>query len=242
MQQRGFITSDLHLYAPWGADSVDSFKRIARAASRADFMVFNGDIFDFRWTTLATTEETVKKAVEWLKALSRSCPDCRFIFIMGNHDNHCQLLQELEKFSIHRDNFEYHCSHAFWGSHLFFHGDLFLTTKRIDPFCRDTFATENPQFPGMRRIYHMLILAGLHHCLPFLYPPKRCAKIIHDTIVESDFCAEKVISDIYFGHTHSAFNNFIHKGVCFHNTGTAIGGFSLKLLEITIDEGGLSGG
>ena len=83
--ESGYVISDLHLFtersvAPVYQDAIN------KAASGAEFFVLNGDVFDFRWTTLDSAEKTAHVAVEWIETLARSSPNCRFFYIMGNHD------------------------------------------------------------------------------------------------------------------------------------------------------------
>ncbi len=81
----GHVISDLHLFAHRSV--ADSYMRdIRRAAAESDFFVLNGDIFDFRWSTLPTADDSLDAAVAWLRALVTEHPHCRFFYTVGNHD------------------------------------------------------------------------------------------------------------------------------------------------------------
>ncbi|MBX3438851.1 MAG: hypothetical protein KF861_15270, partial [Planctomycetaceae bacterium] len=65
---RACFVSDLHLFA--NRSRADRYlEAIERAADAADLCILGGDIFDFRWSTLPSTEATVESAVAWLRAL-----------------------------------------------------------------------------------------------------------------------------------------------------------------------------
>ena len=119
----GFVISDLHLFARW-SQAGTYMDRIMRAAARADVFVLNGDIFDFRWTTYPTTEDSVDAAVEWLKSLAAAHPHCRFIYILGNHDGFRLFADRLDRLAAELPNLECHPSHVHLGRALFLHGDL----------------------------------------------------------------------------------------------------------------------
>ena len=57
--------SDLHLFCRRSQGHAQQ-DAIERALAESDIFVFNGDTFDFRWTTLNTFEETALASAEWL--------------------------------------------------------------------------------------------------------------------------------------------------------------------------------
>ena len=83
--QRTFFVSDLHLCSR-RSQAPRHEAAIHAAAARASTFVLGGDIFDFRWSTLPTADETVRHAIRWLDDLVASHPQCDFHFIQGNHD------------------------------------------------------------------------------------------------------------------------------------------------------------
>ncbi|MHC4202208.1 MAG: metallophosphoesterase, partial [Planctomycetota bacterium] len=131
----GHVISDLHMFAPWSvADRhMDEFHA---AAARSDFIVLNGDIFDFRWAALPTVADAVAAAVEWLRAFVAGHPGCRFFYVLGNHDGHPLFAERLAALAEGEGNLEWHASHLRLGDNLFVHGDLPLQYPGKDPFAR----------------------------------------------------------------------------------------------------------
>ena len=83
--QTGFVVSDLHLFTE-RSSAHRYMDRIHDTLADADFLVLNGDIVDFRWTTLPSKEATAHAADDWLADLCIEYPHCQFYYVMGNHD------------------------------------------------------------------------------------------------------------------------------------------------------------
>ena len=75
---RGHVLSDLHLFTS-RSDGERWEDDIAGAAGEGDFLVLNGDIFDFRWSTLPSVDATLDAAVAWLDRWLVEFPRCRFV-------------------------------------------------------------------------------------------------------------------------------------------------------------------
>ena len=82
---RGLAVSDLHLFARRSAGEEYLHSLRSQLAS-TDVLVLNGDIFDFRWSTLPSVEATAARALEWLEALHAAYPSCTIHYVLGNHD------------------------------------------------------------------------------------------------------------------------------------------------------------
>src|SRR5437899_488420 len=80
-----YFVSDLHLCSRRSRAELH-MPAIHAAAGRANSFILGGDIFDFRWSTLPSADETVRHALRWLDDLVASHPLCDFQFIQGNHD------------------------------------------------------------------------------------------------------------------------------------------------------------
>jgi UDP-2,3-diacylglucosamine hydrolase len=59
---RGLVISDLHLFSP-RSKAVELLVGIQEKLASADVLVLNGDIFDFRWSTLPDTQATIVAAL-----------------------------------------------------------------------------------------------------------------------------------------------------------------------------------
>src|SRR6188508_2827878 len=104
---RTVFVSDLHLYSR-RSQAPRYVATIQAAAARADTFVLGGDIFDFRWSTLPTADETVRHAIRWLDDLVGSHPTCDFHFVQGNHDCNRRFVSALETYGATRPNLALH--------------------------------------------------------------------------------------------------------------------------------------
>ncbi|MCY2929702.1 MAG: metallophosphoesterase [Planctomycetota bacterium] len=231
--RHGFTVSDLHLFTHWST-AAREMPAIVAAARRSDFLVLNGDIFDFRWSTLPTLERTVTAAVGWLDELAAACPRCRVVYLMGNHDRMSAMTAPLAKLSGRRGNFLWHSSHMQIHGALFLHGDLALRADLANPFQRTLRGKQWKPGPAARMIYRSLTAARVHCLAKRFNSPRHCAKRILRSLAQHGEGLDRSIRDVYFGHTHRPFHDFMYDGVRFHNTGAAIRGLRMNLLEIRL--------
>ena len=95
----------------------------APTASRARVFVLGGDVFDFRWSTLDSTDATAKAAIRWLDDLVGSHSKCDFHFVLGNHDCNRRFVSALESYARTRPNLTAHPYYLRLGRNIFLHGD-----------------------------------------------------------------------------------------------------------------------
>jgi UDP-2,3-diacylglucosamine hydrolase len=227
----GYVVSDLHMFTKW--TSVEKYMcDIRKAASDADFFVLNGDIFDFRWSTLGSASKTAKAAIQWFKEICSEFPKCTFIYILGNHDAHTSILAPLAKFADSTNNFIWHESFIRIGSSLFMHGDLIFTMRNKSPFTRTKFKKRNPVRSMMRSTYHHVIKMGAHNLVSKVHAKERCARYVLKVLQnEKTDCLEGV-TDIYIGHTHVGFSDYKHNGYTFHNSGSAVHDLHCNMMKV----------
>lgn len=231
--EHGYVVSDLHMFTKW--TSVEKYMcEIREAAEHADFFVFNGDIFDFRWSTLGSAEKTANYAIKWFAEICSDFPDCQFIYILGNHDAHKELLQPLAKFADTQKNFIWHSSFIKIGTSLFMHGDLiFSMRKDQSPFERKRYKHRNPVSSILRRTYHRAIKMGAHNLVSRLHAKERCARyVLHVLEQEAHNKQLDGVTDIYIGHTHVGFSDYKYSGYTFHNSGSAIHNLHCNLMKV----------
>jgi UDP-2,3-diacylglucosamine pyrophosphatase LpxH len=229
----GYVISDLHLFTPWSVAD-DYMREIREAADRADFFVLNGDIFDFRWSSLASAEATVAASEAWLRAFAAEHPRCRVAYVMGNHDALRPFADCLAAAAEATPNLEWHPSHVRIGPALFTHGDLFLRKRPTDPFNRALRPAITRKPKTLSRCYRLLHSMRVHRWHVPVLSSRRCAKrIIRSLDAASNGDAEG-ITDIYFGHTHTTFTDHAYRGLRFHNTGSMIGGLPWRMLPVLI--------
>ena len=102
--KRGWVVSDLHIFAS-RSDGAHWLPELNRAAREADFLVLNGDIFDFRWSRLPTITQTIREAAGMISVLAVSNPKCDLHYVLGNHDCLEPFVAALEKLAKERGNF-----------------------------------------------------------------------------------------------------------------------------------------
>lgn len=79
----GLVLSDLHLFSPRS----EGFERMAALwdeVTRAEVLVLNGDIFDFRWTCLPDEAATLTAALDWLHKLLDDFEGSAIHYVLGN--------------------------------------------------------------------------------------------------------------------------------------------------------------
>jgi len=207
---------------------------IRQAASDAEFFVFNGDIFDFKWSILASAEETAKTAIEWFDKLCTDFPECRFYYILGNHDCHIKLLEHLEALAEKQPNFYWHDAYLKIETLLIFHGDLVFNKNNGTLFKRNTFMQKNQKATAFGKIYHFIIKLGAHTLIKHIYTKEKYASHVTQAIKNAPRKHLDGIKDIYLGHTHVAFSGFEYKGITFHNTGSAVHDLHCNMLKVPL--------
>ena len=226
----GYVVSDFHIFAKWS--SADDYMADVRAAAAdADFFVFNGDIFDFKWSTLESSEATARAAIEWLRQLASDFPHCQFFHVLGNHDCHTGLLAPLAELADQSDNFNWHHAYCRMGTALFMHGDLIFDEPDGSPFERTHFKTGEPQHSLLGTSYHAAISMGAHSLNALLFPKKRCAKRLLE-VQKREYAEMDGVEDIYIGHTHASFSDFRYRGFTFHNSGSAVHDLHCNMLQV----------
>ena len=219
--RNGYVVSDLHMFTA-RTDVNTHMERIFRHADKADFMVFNGDIFDFRWTTLEDFDCTMKEAALWLGNVCNRFPNCRFFYVMGNHDGLEHFRATLDGLEQKLPNFQWHDSHVKIGDCLFLHGDLPMRMGMSDPLERELQTDETMRSSSRHLGYRALISSRLHVLSSRLQSPVYAAWRIHKSLVHHHPELTAGLKNVYFGHIHKAFHNFYFRGLWFHNSGSAI--------------------
>ena len=230
----GYVISDLHLFTPWSAAN-GYMRTISAAADRADFFVLNGDIFDFRWSSLRNANATLRAASRWLRTFAERHPARRIIYIMGNHDGLRPFARRLDALAEDVPNLTWNPSHVRIGTALFTHGDLFMRQNGGGPFERQLKPGIRQRRRALRRCYRLLHAMRVHRWHAPVVRSGRCARRFFRSIEQHGNAEADGITDVYFGHTHTRFTDYAHGGIRFHNTGSMIGGLPWHLLPVKID-------
>lgn len=231
------VISDLHMFSR-RSEFEEHLEGIHEAAQNADLFVFNGDTFDFRWTTLPSVRETVEAAVLWLEELCDQHPDTHFHFILGNHDNLQLFIDELTELSLQTENLSWHPYYLRIGDVAFLHGDVSdramdaaALEKSRESWLHDT----KTRHPVLHSVYDVAIKLGVHKLVQRLaYPKKRVAKRLVTYLEDVGLGSIDGIRHVYFGHTHGAMEDFEHSGMRFHNSGAPMKGMDFNILKLEV--------
>ena len=227
------FVSDLHLFARRSRGG-EFLEAIRTAATNSGACVFGGDIFDFRWSTLASPQVTLKASIQWLRELVRSVPGCQFHFVVGNHDDHPGLLAELPLLQSELPNFAWERFVLRLGDTVFLHGDVAdrkMSHHRLS-HRRESFR-HHPRTLWQHRAYHLLVQTRVHQLIPRLVYPKRIvAKRILAYLRSIHLGPEQGVKQVCFGHTHRELDGFALGDVLFHNGGAPIGKSRFRVLEL----------
>lgn len=233
------FVSDLHLLASRSFGS-ELLKPIRQAASRSNDFVLGGDIFDFRWSTLASSRESVQVASQWLRSLITDFPDCRFHYVLGNHDHQETFLSELDHLVAGNANFAWYPLCLRIGNAVFLHGDaadghadgISLTRSRGRSL------NEEPRPRRWHRVYDAVVRTGIHKPAPRLvYPNQRVVRRLMGWLEAEGYGAGTGVRSVYFGHTHRPME-MMYRGIWFHNGGGAIRGQQCRVLQVKHHGGG----
>lgn len=220
--KEGTVLSDLHLFARRSL-GLDHYDRIRREVHDRDFLVLNGDIFDFRWSRDHDSyDHAFASAAEWLEQLADVNERCRVVYVMGNHDGYRGFAPYLEDLAERRANFRWNPSHVRIGSCLFLHGDLVLPARGDDPFRRRLHDGHRRRGRVGDATYAVVLASRVLRLTRLWTSPRRCAARILRRLREDRSDLADGLTDVYFGHTHEPFRNFAVGALTFHNTGSSV--------------------
>jgi UDP-2,3-diacylglucosamine pyrophosphatase LpxH len=229
-----YFVADLHLFAN-RSKGVRHFDEMLRKASRAQYFVLGGDIFDFRWAQTKSHAQTVEQASVWLMALGETCPQCRFHYVLGNHDYHRKFIDRLYALDLAMPNFSWHRFYVRIGKSVFLHGDVAdgegATAESLAE-SRKVWLDRRRRGPWMSSLYDAVVLARLHKPLPHLVYTKRLvAQRVLAYLEGIGQGPASGVRNVYFGHTHLPMANYHYGGLVFHNGGAGIKGMKFRILD-----------
>jgi UDP-2,3-diacylglucosamine pyrophosphatase LpxH len=232
---RTFFVSDLHLCSRRSLAARHE-PAIYAAAARAGTFILGGDIFDFRWSTLPSADETVRHAVRWLDDLVASYPHCEFHFIQGNHDCNRRFVSALESYSASRPNLNVHAFFLRQGKSVFLHGDAAdhpaMCPLRLKKR-RDHWSHDESRSQVRHVLYDLAVTARLHRLAGKVAHPRR--RVVHRIVGYLSRIhqgLENGVQHVYFGHTHDALENYRYRGLTFHNPGAPMAGLKFRIVEV----------
>jgi UDP-2,3-diacylglucosamine hydrolase len=237
MSQNSYFISDLHLFSR--RSHADRYRDDLCAAARtADSFVLGGDIFDFRWSTLKSVDETVKAARKWLEEFIEPHPNCQFHFVLGNHDSNRKFVAELDRLSAGTPNLAWYDDYVRLGHSLFLHGDVAdanMTAAKLALRRQRWHHDEKRRGPVRNLLYDLAVQARLHKLAGQLANPQsQVAARIVAYLEDVGHGPQNGLRHVYFGHTHVAMSNFHFGGLTFHNGGAPIKGLEFRILKTDV--------
>jgi len=236
MGRRSYFVSDLHLFSR-RSQAAEHAEALQGAAARAKTFVLGGDIFDFRWSTLESTQATVEAAIHWLDELVGSHRNCDFHFVLGNHDCNARFVAALEKYARKMPNLVAHPYLLRIGRSVFLHGDVVdhpqMCATRLSHRRKHWSRDERRRGAVKNMLYDWAVQARLHQlCGKMVHPKKRVARRILGYLDRIGQGAESGTENVYFGHTHQSLSGYRHNEVAFHNPGAPIAGLDFRIVEV----------
>ncbi len=229
------FVADLHLFSQRSrAHLLDA--EIISAAQRSKVCVLGGDIFDFKWSAHSSLEQSLHAAVEWLRLLVERVPACQFHFILGNHDDHPELVARLPELAARYANFFWDRFYLRLGDTIFLHGDAADRQMNVERLRhrRDRFQ-HAPRKPWAHRLYGLAVRAQMHRLIPHaVYPRALVADRLLKYLREIGHGPENGVRQVCFGHTHRPMTHYHRGGITFHNGGAPIGTAKYQIIESQI--------
>jgi UDP-2,3-diacylglucosamine hydrolase len=231
-----YSVSDLHLFCRRSLAERHMLS-IADAVADADAFVFNGDIFDFRWSVLPSAAETAREAVRWLERTVRSRPECQFHYVLGNHDHVQVFIDRLHELTERTPNLSWDPYYLQIGNALFLHGDCVvgrMTARDLETF-RHGWLEEESRGEWVNALYDMAFRTRVHCAVSRMFFPR--AAVISRLAHYLDDIGHGAGSDtksVYFGHTHLAIDGLEHRGQRFYNGGAPMPGLAFKILRAKV--------
>ncbi len=231
------VVSDLHLFCRRSLVE-RHLGELHEAIGASEFLILNGDTFDFRWTRLDTVEETIGESIRWLKELVTRHPHCHVHYVVGNHDNVLAFLDALGSYAEGESSVSWHPHYVRLGKALFLHGDV--ANRKMDHLelarWREKWHDDTKKAKVLGRIYDVAFALRVHKAVHRItFPTEVVAKRLMHYLESVGEGPESGVEDVYFGHTHVALSDYVHEGLRFHNCGAPMPGLEFNILRVEVN-------
>jgi len=230
------FVSDLHLFARRSL-AAQFQSELERVVKESNTVVLGGDIFDFRWSTRGDLEQSVTEAIGWLADLIAQNEDCRFFYLLGNHDCNETFMTQLADLSEQRSNLEWHETHWRVDDTVFLHGDVAdkMTLPAELLRHRDRWQSESiqPKSGFRQNLYDVALWLRLHKVVgQIVHRPWAVAQRVLYYLNALDLGPANGVSKVYFGHTHAPLSGYEYDGMKFFNGGAPLRGVRFRILPV----------
>jgi UDP-2,3-diacylglucosamine hydrolase len=227
------VVSDLHMYcrrSQWE----DHLEMLYDTLDGSDLFVFNGDTFDFKWTTLESIEETIAEACNFLETFAKRNPDCHVHVNLGNHDHSEEFIEALDALCKRVPNLTWHAYYLRLGNTIFLHGDVANTKmnhRKLQQY-RNRWRHHRKQGHLKNRVYDVVFRANAHVAVSRLaFPPRRTLKRVQAYLEDVGHGPSHGVERVFFGHTHVPVRGVKYRGVTYHNGGAPMKGMGFELIK-----------
>lgn len=238
---RAHFVSDLHLFSRRSAGpSVQ--RAIEDAVAQSGTFVLGGDIFDFRWSALDSHEKTIEQSVHWLKGLLSVNPDCKFHYILGNHDALPGFTEQLHQLSLANEQLSWHKHYLRLNRSVFLHGDIIDSKipyqadfhELLD--ARRLAHEDRPRpHPVRHAFYDAVVKTRIHRLVAHLANSnQKVLDQVSSYLRWAGQTPESGAEQVFYGHTHKPVDAIGYQGQVFYNPGAAIKGIPFKILPIEL--------
>ena len=229
-----YSVSDIHMFcrrSRWQRH----LDALHEAADAADLFVFNGDTFDFKWSTLENRAATLEAAIAFLRDFSATHTHCRIHLNLGNHDHVGVFIEALDTLAEATPNFTWDPYHLRIDNMLFLHGDVtsgFTTQARLASY--RAMHLDRKQVGAVKNaIWDAAFKVRAHvHISHLLFSHRRTVRCLTRYLEDLDHGVSKGVERVYFGHTHIVMDGHSRHGITFHNGGAPFPGVDFCLTPI----------
>lgn len=238
LPRRIAFISDLHLFSN-RSTAHEHLEAMHSAARAADLVVFGGDLFDFRWSTLGDAERTTAAAIAWLSEFAEAVPARQFVYLFGNHDGDEYLRRSLADWFRSRRDFSLAGDLLRVGDIAMLHGDAI--EGRNDGHDLEAYRlrwADKPRATGVQsRVYDAVVSVRAHRVAAALAHRRRRTHLRLMRYLTHKACGPADgIRRVVFGHTHRLVGGHWYAGMRFYNPGATVRGVPFHPVVVEVNE------
>ena len=240
--EKVLFVSDVHIGAKVSNYPVYK-KALLEKMAASDHVVLDGDIFELFYIPGSKSKKPrdiikhiveghIDESVAWLEAFLKEHPKVQVHFVLGNHENIRHFRKGLDKLQEEYKNFEWDPQAIRLGDALIVHGDLQMDGEQSDekrPISRLRHVRDESRWTEQLAA----VDAPGQSVVDWLRAPEEAVPLMCQRLKENEENKEFTnrhegkthqldlgwIKHVFFGHTHVKFDNYLHQGIRFHNTG-----------------------
>jgi len=238
---KAHFISDLHLLANRSTGPMLQ-RAIDEAILQSHTFILGGDIFDFRWSSYRSHEQSIEQSIRYLKNLLAVNPECQFHYILGNHDALPGFTQRLEELAGSNPKLRWHPHFLRLGSSVFLHGDIIDSKIPLEADFHELLDARRLRseeralpHPLQHSLYDAAVQTRIHRVVAhFANSNRKVMTQVADYLSWAKQDRAAGVEQVYFGHTHRPVDRLRYSGLEFHNPGAAIKGLPFRILPVDL--------